>query len=82
MTDLICNDYSSVIGFEIETDTDYEGEEGRLRKITAISVPINGGVSANQLQDYQQHDNYVEDLEFGFGFTAFVNDGEVFNKGN
>ena len=82
MTDLICNDYSSVIGFEIETDTDYEGEEGRLRKITAISVPINGGVSANQLQDYQLEDNYVEDLELGFGFNGFEFDELVRDQGN
>lgn len=48
-TNLVCNPYSSVIGF----DGMAWAANGALTEITATSVPINGGVSAAQLTAYQ-----------------------------
>jgi hypothetical protein len=47
-TDLVCNPYSSVIGFTGVA----MASNGALTEITATSVPIFGGVSAAQLSAY------------------------------
>jgi len=49
VTNLICNDFSSVIGMSAVADS----TTGGITELTATSVPVFGNVSATQLTDYQ-----------------------------
>ena len=51
VTDIICNPSYSLIGVKGKADF----SNGRMTELTAISVPIFGGISASQLSDYQQY---------------------------
>ena len=71
-SDLVCNGYSSLIGFEGEYESTEESERARLKKLTAITVPINGGVSESQRQDYHANFDYLRNLKYGYYQQPFT----------